>query len=195
MHELVPQLLSLLTHFLIFPMSPPRKRGSRASDGAVALDSRFRGNDIERLLGKKLRTLALFLALTLILPAAPAAAQSLNDALAGAYQTSPVLQAARAQLRVTDELVPEALSGWRPTVTAEAEGGAGIDDNHDNGRALGLAELRITQPIYTGGRTGAAVNQAEKLVQAQRAQLVAAEQQVLLQSVTAYMDVVRAGPC
>jgi outer membrane protein len=36
------------------------------------------------------------------------------------------------------------------------------------------------------------VSQAENLVQAQRAQLVAAEQQVLLQSVTAYMDVVRA---
>jgi uracil-DNA glycosylase len=26
-------------------LSPPRKRGSRASDGAIALDSRFRGND------------------------------------------------------------------------------------------------------------------------------------------------------
>jgi aspartokinase-like uncharacterized kinase len=26
-------------------LSPPRKRGSRAADGAVALDSRFRGND------------------------------------------------------------------------------------------------------------------------------------------------------
>ena len=31
-----------------FRMSPPRKRGSRASDGAVVLDSRFRGNDTER---------------------------------------------------------------------------------------------------------------------------------------------------
>ncbi len=132
------------------------------------------------------------LALALVLPAAPAAAQSLNDALASAYQTNPVLQAARGQLRATDELVPEALSGWRPTVNAEVAGGAGIDNGHDNGRVLGLAELRIIQPIYTGGRTEAAVNQAEKLVLAQRAQLVAAEQQVLLQSVTAYMDVVRA---
>ena len=138
------------------------------------------------------RLAAVLVATTLILPAAPASAQSLNDALAGAYQTSPVLQAARAQLRSTDELVPEALSGWRPTVTAEAEGGGGVDKNHDDGRPLGLAELRVVQPIYTGGRTGAAVNQAENLVQAQRAQLVAAEQQVLLQSVTAYMDVVRA---
>jgi TolC family type I secretion outer membrane protein len=134
---------------------------------------------------------ALF-ACALALSAMPAAAQSLNDALAGAYQTNPVLQAARAQLRATDELVPEALSGWRPTVNAEAAAGAGIDNNHDDGRLLGLAQLRITQPIYSGGRTSAAVNQAEKLVQAQRAQLVAAEQQVLLQSVAAYMDVVRA---
>jgi outer membrane protein/adhesin transport system outer membrane protein len=138
---------------------------------------------------------AALIACALALAAAPAAAQSLNDALAGAYQTNPVLQAARAQLRSTDELVPEALSGWRPTVTAEAEGGGGIDDRHDDGRALGLAEFRVVQPLYNGGRTSATVDQAENLVQAQRAQLVAAEQQVLLQSIAAYMDVVRAGPC
>jgi outer membrane protein len=135
---------------------------------------------------------AALIACALALAAAPAAAQSLNDALAGAYETNPVLQAARAQLRSTDELVPEALSGWRPTVTAEAEGGGGIDDRHDDGRALGLAEFRVVQPLYNGGRTGATVDQAENLVQAQRAQLVAAEQQVLLQSIAAYMDVVRA---
>ena len=29
------------------PVSPPRKRGSRASDGCASPDSRFRGNDIE----------------------------------------------------------------------------------------------------------------------------------------------------
>jgi outer membrane protein len=142
--------------------------------------------------GKRALGLALLLVVAFILPAPPAAAQSLNDALAGAYQSNPVLQAARAQLRSTDEQVPEALSGWRPTVNAEAAAGAGIDNNHENGRVLGLAQLRITQPIYRGGRTSAAVSQAENLVQAQRAQLVAAEQQVLLQSVTAYMDVVRA---
>src|SRR5262247_1899827 len=32
-------------------LSPPRKRGSRAGDGAVALDSRFRGNDKETVAG------------------------------------------------------------------------------------------------------------------------------------------------
>lgn len=124
--------------------------------------------------------------------AAPASAQSLDDALSSAYQSNPVLQSARAALRATDEQVPEALSGWRPTINAELAGGGGVDNDHENPRLLGAAELRITQPVYTGGRVGAAVAQAENLVQAQRAQLVAAEQQVLLQSVIAYMDVVRA---
>jgi len=141
---------------------------------------------------RKASILALLPVAAFALSALPAAAQSLDEALASAYQSNPVLQAARAQLRSTDELVPEALSGWRPTVNAEAAGGAGIDENHNNGRLLGLAELRIIQPVYTGGRTTAAVSQAENLVQAQRAQLVAAEQQVLLQSVNAYLDVVRA---
>jgi outer membrane protein TolC len=102
--------------------------------------------------GRKASSFAFLLVAAFILPAGPAAAQSLNDALASAYQSNPVLQAARAQLRSTDEQVPEALSGWRPTANAEAAAGAGIDNNHENGRVLGLAQLRITQPIYRGGR-------------------------------------------
>src|SRR5262245_32012095 len=141
---------------------------------------------------RKAPILGLLLVAVFLWPAAPVAAQSLNEALAHAYQSNPVLQSARALLRSTDELVPQALSGYRPTITAQAAGGAGIDNDHTNGRALGLAELRVIQPIYSGGSTEASVNQAENLVQAQRSQLVAAEQQVLLQSVTAYMDVVRA---
>src|SRR5262249_23668205 len=73
------------------------------------------------------------LAVTFSLPASPAASQSLNEALAGAYQTNPVLQAARATLRATDELVPEALSGWRPTITGQVAGGGGIDNKHTGG--------------------------------------------------------------
>ena len=37
---------------------------------------------------------------------APAAADTLRDALNGAYRTNPTLQAARAQQRATDENVP-----------------------------------------------------------------------------------------
>src|ERR1700745_2499298 len=41
---------------------------------------------------------------------------TLAEALAGAYGNLPVLQAERAKLRATDEGVPTALAGWRPTV-------------------------------------------------------------------------------
>ena len=45
-----------------------------------------------------------------------ASAQSLQDALVQAYQSNPQLLAERANLRATDEGVPQALSNWRPTV-------------------------------------------------------------------------------
>ena len=51
-----------------------------------------------------------------------AQAASLYEALATAYATNPTLDAARAQLRATDEGVPQVLSEWRPTVLGTAQG-------------------------------------------------------------------------
>ncbi|WP_160123516.1 TolC family outer membrane protein [Rhodovarius lipocyclicus] len=56
--------------------------------------------------------------------AAPAGAQTLQDALAQAYNNNTTLLAARAQLRAVDEGVPQALSGWRPTVVMNGSVGA-----------------------------------------------------------------------
>jgi len=47
-------------------------------------------------------------------PPLPGESHTLQDALAAAYANNPTLQAARAQLRATDEGVPSALAGWRP---------------------------------------------------------------------------------
>jgi outer membrane protein len=55
-----------------------------------------------------------------VLAPRPAAAQTLQEALAHAYANNPTLLAARAQLRATDENVPQALAGWRPTVVIGA---------------------------------------------------------------------------
>jgi outer membrane protein len=110
--------------------------------------------------------------------------QTLEEALATAYQSNPTLLAARAQLRQTDEQVPQALSDWRPTVEVSGGGGQSISG------PLGTADLRVVQPIYRG-RTSPRVEQAEDLVRAQRAQLLAAEQDTLLRAAAAYIDVVR----
>ena len=45
-----------------------------------------------------------------------AAAQTLDEALVQAYLDNPTLRAQRAALRATDERVPQALSGYRPTM-------------------------------------------------------------------------------
>jgi outer membrane protein len=129
--------------------------------------------------------------------AAPVSAQALDEALGTAYINNPQLRAARAQLRATDEQVPQALSGWRPTVQFSGEIGQQRDNfnqssgNPDVTTTPKRAAVIITQPIYSGGQTVAATNQAESAVRAQRALLQSAEQSVLLNSVTAYMDVAR----
>src|ERR1700674_1952270 len=49
-----------------------------------------------------------------------ARAQTLEQAITAAYVNNPPLNAQRAALRATDENVPKALSGYRPTVTGAA---------------------------------------------------------------------------
>lgn len=126
----------------------------------------------------------------------PAAAQSLKEALIQTYQSNPTLSAARAELRATNERVPQALSNWRPLVEAEGSYGAAQSDaerpvDTSEGRLPAGANLTVTQPLYRGGRTVAGTGRAENEVLAQRARLETTEQDVLLNAVTAYADVWR----
>ena len=50
-------------------------------------------------------------------------AESMAQALSSAYLGNPTLNADRARQRATDELVPQALSGWRPSVTTQSQAG------------------------------------------------------------------------
>lgn len=135
-----------------------------------------------------------------------AQAETMMEALSAAYQTSPVLEAQRATLRATDEGVAQALSGWRPQVTALGTYGrqsirteqplnfVGRSGSVSNDRQISpiIGEIRLSQPIYRGGRTVNSVRQAEAGVLAGRELLLAAEQNVLLDAVTAYVDVLSA---
>src|ERR1700710_3012594 len=53
----------------------------------------------------------------------PALADTIEAALVRAYQNNPQLNAQRAQVRFTDENVPQALSGYRPRVSLTASAG------------------------------------------------------------------------
>ncbi|WP_137176900.1 TolC family outer membrane protein [Roseomonas sp. AR75] len=136
----------------------------------------------------------------------PAQSQTLQEALALAYSNNPTLQAARAQLRAVDENVPQALAGWRPTVQFTGAAGqqtgsttgqpafppnAARQDTPWRSRDIYSMQGSVTQPIYRGGRTVASTRRAENQVLAQRARLFATEQQILLDTVNAYVAVIR----
>ncbi|WP_254434929.1 TolC family outer membrane protein [Magnetospirillum sp. UT-4] len=133
--------------------------------------------------------------------AGTARAETLEDVLVSAYTTNPSLLARRAQLKATDEGVPQALSNWRPTVTFTGEYGRGRYETNANtsasaqgreqGRTSRSNTLTISQPLYRGGRTVAATRAAEADVLANRADLQVREQTVLLNAATAFLDVAR----
>jgi outer membrane protein len=123
--------------------------------------------------------------------------ETLNQALASAYQYNPQLDAERARLRATDENVTQARAGFRPVITGNA------DINYQNTKTRGLGtttenELKpkgysidAVQPIFNGFSTINSVNEQEANVRAARETLRSVEQTVLLDAVTAFMDVVR----
>lgn len=123
----------------------------------------------------------------------PAAAETIRDSLALAYANNPTLNAARAQLRGVDENVPQALSGWRPTVSASASAGrlaTGTDSVIDYRNNASIS-LSISQTLFRGFRTINSTRQAEAVVKAQRESLMSTEQDTLLDAATAYVDVIR----
>ena len=143
--------------------------------------------------------------------AAPAWAETLQEAIALAYRTNPTLLAQRANQRALDETVPQARAGLRPNVEVSGDvgysrvdtggtpgtdfngdgiidipGSSGISENDSVGVSIGLS-----QTIYSGGRIGHGINAAEANVLGGRENLRAVEQQVLASVIQAYVDVQR----
>jgi outer membrane protein len=128
-----------------------------------------------------------------------ALAHSLIEAMAQAYATNPTLRAARAGQRATDELVPQALSGWRPTVTASGEikhTEADVDPDgpapeFDSDSTTGTLAITLNQPVFRGFKTLNSTKAAKATVAAGEQGLLATEQDVLFDAVRAYMGVIR----
>jgi outer membrane protein len=136
-----------------------------------------------------------------------ASAETIDSAMARAYQTNPQLNSQRAQLRAVDENVPQAMSGYRPKVNVTATAGqqytdqtikAGAGANTMYGKQFANVSpysvgATLTQPVFDGFQTPNRVGAAETNVSAQREALRVLEQTVLLTAATAYMDVTRDG--
>ncbi len=138
------------------------------------------------------------------LPFDEAIAETLEAALAHAYSNNPQLNAQRALVRVTDEGVPQALSGYRPRVSATASVGEQYWDTYARGSSSTAPYVKQsgtmtpsgygltgTQTLYNGFQTANRTRQAESQVSAARETLRSFEQSVLLNGATAYMNLLR----
>ena len=139
-----------------------------------------------------------------------AAAETMQSALAKAYENNPQLNAQRAIVRQNDEGVAQALSGYRPTLSANASVGRQYVNTTQifppiPGTALTQAiTLPLTgtntvssvgvtgnQTLFNGQQTANRVRAAESQTSQARETLRVMEESVLLAAATSYMDVSR----
>jgi outer membrane protein len=144
------------------------------------------------------RTVSLLVFCSIFLVFHEVKSETLEEALSKAYQNNPDLTAARINLRKVNEGVASAKAGWRPTVSSSVSLGTTYSDTNpdrvstDGTSVPGRLSVSVTQPLYTGGSTKASVRKAESNVQAERSRLFLAEQKLLLDGATAYVDVITA---
>lgn len=137
--------------------------------------------------------LALFLSAS-VFAATAASAQTLDDALVSAYQKNPTLAAERKNHAANEERISQAISGFRPDIAATysksrttTQVGAAPEET-TYPRALGLS---VVQPIFSGGETVFNVKSAKYRVGSSAESLRDIEQSVLLDAITAYLNVVK----
>ncbi len=125
-------------------------------------------------------------------------AESLEEALAAAYESNPQLMAQRAALRGVDESISRAKAGFLPSVQGEYSYGdtnnKSPDDDGNTQNFPGTSEqygVSANMNLFRGFQDRNAIKSARSNVMAGRAQLQSVEQQVLLDAVSAYMNVVR----
>ncbi len=134
---------------------------------------------------------ALLITATALSPVA-ASAETIVGALSKAYRNNSQLNSARAGVRVTDEDVAIAKSGYRPTVA----GSANIDytqsrrNDHTARLTKGNFGVQVNQTLFDGFQTRNTVAAAEARVRASQESLRNTEENILFSAAQAYMNVI-----
>jgi len=123
-----------------------------------------------------------------VLSGQAALSETLNGALVKAYKNNSTLNSSRAGVRIEDENVAIAKSGYRPQVTGNYN--VGRSKSPTSGyRTTGTYGIELNQMLFDGFQTKNTVAAAETTVFAQRENLRNTEQNTLFSAVQAYMNV------
>lgn len=114
------------------------------------------------------------------------------EALVQTYQTNPTLKAALRNQYAAAEALPTAQAGFRPNVAFEAATQRSFVDNQNTrSKSLGSShsgKLTLSQSLFAGGGTIAAISAAEAQIMAGYASFAMTEQETLLSAVNAYLN-------
>ena len=118
------------------------------------------------------------------------------EVLEQTYNNNPTLLARRAEFMAVKEQLPQAQSGFKPSINGsagvtytnlETDGqNFGASDGGNTSKNLGVT---LDQPLFKGGSTLANIKAANAVIAAQKALTYSSEQNVMLEAVTAYVDV------
>lgn len=134
--------------------------------------------------------LTLSIAMALAMPAN--AAETITGALSKSYRNNSSLNSTRAGVRVTNEGVAVAKSGFRPQIRGSAQGSVARNWNGVGTTITsGSFGIELSQTIFDGFQTLNNVRAAEAQVRASNEGLRNTEQNTLFDAAAAYMDVIR----
>ena len=142
-------------------------------------------NQLERLTHQPVEALP---DITTLQPTGPQP-DTIDPWLASALNNQPLLQQAQATLKVSEQQVQYAKRARWPTLTLSGIGqhAAGMLVPPVAIDQIG-ASLNLSIPIYEGGSTRAGIHQAEALSKASRANVVNIQDQIKLETQTAFQD-------
>ncbi|GGC05216.1 transporter [Marivita lacus] len=152
-------------------------------------------------MAKRMKLAGLAVALGLVIAVPMARAETLADAMIGAYNTSGLLEQNRAVLRAADEDVAQAMSSLRPVISWSADATRQFGTTRSASTANNIvpavsntisASLIAELTVFDNGQSKLAIETTKEAVLGTRQQLVSVEQQVLLSAVEAYLEVRRA---
>ncbi|MEL7116450.1 MAG: TolC family outer membrane protein [Pseudomonadota bacterium] len=131
-------------------------------------------------------------AVTTLFAGSVAQAESLSDAMIAAYQTSNLLDQQRALLRAADEDVVQTAAALKPVIdfTGSTAFRMPRPATATSNWSASLS-LSASLTLYDNGQTRFAKDAAKETVLGLRGALLQVEQQVLLSTVQAYMEMIR----
>ena len=126
--------------------------------------------------------------------------ETLADAISAAYSKNPSILAQRKSRMIADEQLEQARSANRPQVSLSTSAGytlsrsntgpfGGVGPTNSSEAPQTTFGLEVRQNLWNGGRIKAAIGEAKAGVTAAESRLFSAEQDMILNVVTNYMDV------